>query len=114
MSRVLNKAIDNGTGRLSQMDAGHCVRTTDIDNFVESVCKLSWQMLCQQPPMTFTTVGVGQPADEDVQDIIPTRDLDFSQMDRLVVERYMEPTLQHGIHIMEKGRVLMCRRKRCK
>ena len=109
-SSVLNKAIDNGTSRLSQQAAGHCVKNNEIDNFVESVCKLSWQMVCQQPPMTFTTEGIGQPADEDTQKVIPGRDLDFSRMDRLVVERYIEPTLQHGIHIMEKGRVIMCAR----
>ena len=111
-SHVLNKVIDNGTSRLSLQDAGHCVKKPEIDHFVESVCKLCWQMVCQQPPMTFTTEGVGQPANEDIQKVIPGRNIDFSQMDLLVVKRYIEPTLQHGKHIMEKGRVIMCERKK--
>ena len=63
--------------------------------------------VCQQPPMTFTTEGLGQPADEDIQKVIPGRDLDVSRMNvgQLVVERYLEPTLKYGRDVMERGRV---------
>ena len=100
--------------KLSKQRAMLCMEQTDIDDFVEAVCKLSWQMVWQQPPMTFTTEGVGQPANEDLQKVLPGRDTVWPFMGRQVVERYLEPTLKQGEDILEKGTVIIGQKIKCK
>ena len=76
-------------------------------DFVNSTCSLAWQMTLQQPPMLWETNGVDAKTDENIQEIVPVRDMDIKKMEHGKVKYYLEPALVQGDNIFVKGRVLI-------
>ena len=77
-------------------------------DFVESTCSLAWQMALQQPPMLWKTDGVDAKPDENIQEIVPARDMDTKKMEHWKVKYYLEPALVQGGKLFMKGRVFVC------
>ena len=76
-----------------------------LHSFCKSVCSIAWQMTLQQPPMKWDVRGIGEKPKESHQTILPYKDMDFKRTNRMVVSRYLEPTLTHGDTVLVKGRV---------
>ena len=75
--------------------------------FAGYVCSLAWEMTLQNPPMWWDIKGLGDPADESTQIILPSRDMDFTQLERMTVRYYLEPTLMQNDQVLQKGRVVL-------
>ena len=78
-------------------------------SFSANVCSLAWEMTLQNPPMWWDIKGLGDPADESTQIILPSRDMDFTQLERMTVRYYLEPTLMQNDQVLQKGRVVLWR-----
>ena len=78
-----------------------------LDEFISDTCKLAWAMTIQQPPMTFETNGIECASNDNTQEVIPSRNIDFSRLDEMVVHYYLEPTLMQGDKPLTKGRVVL-------
>ena len=76
-----------------------------LHSFGKSVCNIAWQMILQQPPMRWDIRGIGEKISESRQTILPYKDMDVNRTHRMLVIRYLEPTLIHGDTVLVKGRV---------
>ena len=79
----------------------------NLSKFLRDVCHITWQMALQQPPMFLNSSGIDELVDEELQQVLPSRNMDWSRYETLVVDFYLEPSLMHGSAVLQKGRVVL-------
>ena len=73
-----------------------------VDDYIESVARLTWKMVIQQPQMKFSIEGEGQKYCDTIQELQwGSNPVGKSAK----VKYYVYPLLYHGDKLMSKGKV---------